>query len=288
VARAIDLLTAAHVQHAKPGMHKDGGGLYLQVTAAKQGGLNKSWVFRYRRGGRKREIGLGSIATIGLAEARERARRAREMLLDGRDPIEVRAAARTAGTAEKAAAPTFESCAVKFMAAHEAGWRNAKHRYQWTATLRTFAYPVIGKMPVDLVATPHILQILTPIWNSKNETASRLRGRIEAILDWAGSQGYRKKGENPARWKENLKYSLPPRSRVRKGEKQPALPWSSIPELMAELRAQVGIAPRALEFTILTAARSGETRGATWAEIAGDVWTVSGERMKGGQEHRVR
>jgi integrase len=172
------------------------------------------------------------------------------------------------------------------MAAHEAGWRNAKHRWQWTATLSTFAYPVIGKLPVGAIDTPLIMKILTPIWATKNETASRLRGRIEKILDWAKVAGYRS-GENPARWGGNLEHLLAARKKVRKGGQQPALPWVEIPEFMRELRALPGIAPRALEFAILTAARSGEVRGMVWAEISGDVWTVPGKRMKGGVEHRV-
>jgi integrase len=282
------------VQHAKLGVHPDGGGLYLQVTESKTKGkepgtrkYSKSWIFRYRSSGREREMGLGSLKTIGLKDAREGAEQCRKLLREGKDPIEVRKAEKAAKEVETAKSVTFEWCAVQYMAAHEAGWRNAKHRQQWHSTLSTYAYPTIGKLPVSTVDTGLIMKILTPIWADKNETASRLRGRIEVILDWARVAGHRI-GENPARWKGHIAHLLPARSKVHKAEHQPALPWEQIPEFMAELRQLEGLAAKALEFTILTAARSGETRGTPWeGEIAGEVWTVPNYRMKLGKEHRV-
>jgi integrase len=289
MAREIFKLSPAHVRHAKVGLHADGGGLYLQVTASKTSdNLNRSWIFRYNRNHKPHHMGLGSVKTIGLSEAREEAERWRKVLLTGKDPIEVRAAERATNQAVTTkTAVTFQRAAETYMAAHEAGWRNAKHRAQWTSTLSTYAYPVIGALPVDVADTSHIMQILGPIWAEKNETASRLRGRIRKILDWAKVKGYRA-GDNPAAWTGHLEHLLAKRSDVHKEEHHPALPWEQIPEFMAELRQQAGIAAKALEFTILTAARSGESRGLPWTgEIAGDVWTVPAPRMKGEREHRV-
>lgn len=285
----IELLNALRVKNAKVGLHSDGGGLYLQVTPAKGDGdrLNKSWLFRYELAGRRREMGIGSLRTVSLAEARAKVREARQLLLLRCDPLEARKAAEAAqrqvATTESR---TFKRCAVDYMAAHEAGWRNSVHRKQWASTLGSYAYPVIGTLPVDQVTTDHVIKILSPIWATKNETASRLRGRIEVILDAARVAGYRS-GDNPARWGGHLQHLLAPRKKVKKGGKHPALPWLQMPQFMTNLRDVAGIASKALEFAILTAARSGEVRGMTWDEIAGDVWTVPKERMKGGVEHRV-
>jgi integrase len=285
-------LSSAAVRNAKPGWHADGGGLYLQVTAGKDGAVNKSWVYIYTLAKRERNMGLGGFAVLGLAQAREEAARWRAVLKDGKDPIDVRDAERAAqraaaAEAAKPTAPTFERCSILYMAAHEAGWRNAKHRSQWSSTLLTYAYPTIGALPVDAIDTGHVVQILTPIWTAKNETASRVRGRIETILDWARVQDYRT-GENPARWAGHLEHLLPARAKVHKSGHHPALPWTQIPKFMAELQAQEGLAARCLEFTILTAARSGESRGLPWeGEIAGDLWTVPAGRMKRDREHRV-
>src|SRR5215467_10435199 len=261
-------------------MHADGGGLYLQVTAGKeQGKFNRSWLFRYKLARRERQMGLGAQKTISLKEAREEAERCRKLLKEGKDPIVVRDA--------MAKSVTFEWCATQYMKAHEAGWRNAKHRQQWHNTLSTYAYPAIGKLPVSAIDTDSMMKILTPIWADKNETASRVRGRIEKILDWAKVNKHRS-GDNPARWLGHLNHLLPPRSRVHKVEHHPALPYEQIPDFMADLRAQEGLAAKALEFTILTAARSGESRGIPWeGEIVGDLWTVPARRMKGEREHRV-
>jgi integrase len=283
-------LSSAAVRNAKPGWHADGGGLCLQVTSGKKDDkINKSWVFCYtlNKREREREMGLGSLNTIGLSQAREEAGRWRVILNEGRDPIEVRDAERAAHRQAAKPAPaavSFERCSILYMAAHEAGWRNAKHRQQWNNTLATYAYPVIGALPVDAIDTNHVVQILMPIWTEKNETASRVRGRLVKILDWAHVQKYRT-GENPARWAGHLEHLLAACSKVHKVENQPVLPWEQIPEFMRELRRQEGLAAKCLEFTILTAARSGESRGLPWdGEIADDVWLC---RMKGDREHRV-
>src|SRR5262252_1858660 len=276
--------------HAKAGMHADGGGLYLQVTAGKeQGKFNKSWLFRYKLTRRERQMGLGSHKTISLKEAREEAERCRKLLKEGKDPIEVREAERAAQQTAKAKSVTFEWCATQYMKAREAGWRDAKHRQQWHNTLSTYAYPAVGKLLVGAIDTDLVMKILTPIWADKNETASRVRGRIEKILDWAKVNKHRS-GDNPARWLGHLDHLLPPRSRVHKIEHHPALPYEHIPDFMAHLRAQEGLAAKALEFVVLTAARSGEARGLPWnGEInaADKVWTVPPLRMKGESEHRV-
>jgi len=288
VARQTERLSSAKVRHAKAGMHADGGGLYLQVTAGKEvGQLNKSWLFRFALKGKERQMGLGSLNTVGLSDAREEAERCRKLLKDGKDPIEARKTERAAQETAKAKSVPFEWCATEYMKAHEAGWRNAKHRQQWQNTLSTYAYPIIGKLPVDAIDTGLVMQILQLIWIEKNETASRVRGRIEKILDWAKVNGHRS-GDNPARWRGHLDHLLAARNKVHKVEHYPALPYEQIPEFMAELRTQEGLAAKALEFTILTAARSGEARGIPWeGEINVGVWTVPTHRMKREREHRV-
>jgi integrase len=278
-------MTALAVTRAKePGRYPDGGGLYLQVTP--QGA--RSWTFRFERGGRERQMGLGPLHTITLADARTRAAACRKLLLDGLDPIEARKAQQTEAALEAARSVTFAACVEQYIEAHRAGWRNAKHADQWTATLKTYAEPIIGKLAVQAVDVGLVTRILEPIWSTKTETASRLRGRIEAVLDWATSRGLRK-GENPARWRGHLDNLLPKRSKVRKVEHHAALPYVEMGAFMAELRAQDGTAARALEFLILTATRTGETIGARWDELAGDgkLWTVPPERIKTGREHRV-
>jgi integrase len=287
MARQVDRLSPAQVKHAKPGMHADGGGLYLQVTPGKEKGqINKSWIFRFALAGKERQMGLGSLNTVSLSLARDKVEEQRRLLREGKDPIEERDAKRAATAQAKTI--TFEKAAEKYIASHEAGWRNAKHRQQWRNTLTTYASPVIGKLEVRVIDTPLVMKILRPIWTTKPETAGRVRGRIERVLGWAKVNGYRE-GENPARWKDNLDQLLAPKGRVHKVEHYPALPHVQISALMAELRAQEGTAPKALEFTILTAARSGESRGARWSEInlTKNEWTVPADRMKGEREHRV-
>jgi integrase len=281
--RGTKRLTALKVARAKrPGMYADGGGLYLQVT---EGGA--SWVYRYMLAGRAREMGLGPLALFGLSEARSKALDARRLRHEGIDPIEARRAIRAQARLDNAKAITFKQCAEGYIAAHRVGWRSGKHAAQWGVTLATYAAPVIGDLPVSAVDTALVLKVLEPIWTTKPETASRLRGRIEAILDWAKVRGYRT-GENPARWRAHLDHLLPARAKVRRVEHHRALPYAELPGFMAALREQAGVAARALEFTILTAARSGETRFARWSEfdLLDKTWTVPAERMKGGRLHR--
>jgi integrase len=262
-------------------MYADGGGLYLQVT---EGG--RSWTYRYMLNKRAREMGLGPLALYGLSEARVLAQDARRLRHQGIDPIEARRAAREETRLDAAKAMTFQECAERYIASHCAGWRNAKHAEQWESSLRRFAFPVIGALPVQAVDTALVMKVIEPIWGQKPETASRVRGRIESILDWAKVRGYRA-GENPARWRGHLDHLLPARSKVLKANHYPAMPYKDLPGFLIELRKKKGIDARALEFTILTAARVSEVVGARWSEISGDVWTVPPERMKGGKPHRV-
>ena len=261
-------------------------GLYLQIAAAG----SKSWIFRYRMNGRKtpRDMGLGPVHTVTLAEAREKAREARKLILEGADPIEAKRARKQAQALEAASAMVFKDCAKKYIAAHKAGWRNAKHANQWTSTLETYAYPVFGSLPVASIDTALVMKVLEPIWKEKTETASRVRGRIEAILDWATARAFRI-GENPARWRGHLDKLFPARSKVQKVKHHKALSYKEIGGFMEKLREQEGFAARALEWLILTASRTSETIGATWDEIdfEGEIWTIPAERIKGGKEHRV-
>lgn len=272
----------------EPGLHAVGGvaGLHLQILPS--GG--RSWVLRIVIGGKRREVGLGGFPDVPLALAREKAREVREAVQQGRDPIAERAAARSALAAQRGAEITFDECAEKFISAKSAEWKNAKHVAQWSATLTTYASPVVGTMQVRDIELSHIVKILEKddFWTTKTETASRVRGRIEAVLDWATVRGYRK-GENPARWKGHLDKVLAAPKKVQKVEHHAALPVDEIGAFMRDLREREGIAARALEVLILTAARSGEVRGMTWGEINLDeaVWIVPAERMKAKREHRV-
>jgi integrase len=278
-------LNALQVDREKrPGMHADGAGLYLLVS--KSGA--KSWIFRYRQAGRLRDMGLGSLNAIGLAAARIRARECREQRLDGLDPLEVRKAERQREHLEAVKTKTFKECAGEYIAAHKTGWKNPKHAAQWPSTLETYVYPVFGFLPVQAIDTGLVMKAIEPIWTTKPETASRVRGRIEAILDGAAARGYRQ-GENPARWRGHLDKLLPQKTKVRRVEHHPAMPWRDLPAFMAELRCREGIAARALEFTILTAVRTGEAIGTTWSEIDEEarLWVIPPERMKMEREHRV-
>jgi integrase len=283
-------LTPLAVKNAKPGSYADGGGLRLLV---KESGA-KSWVYRFMLNGKSRDIGLGSAAGAGavsLADARDAASALRLQVKAGVDPLAERerkaAEALAAEQAAKIAAVTFKSVAKTYIAANEDSWRNAKHRQQWTNTLETYVYPVIGDTPVADVTTAHVMQILEPIWRAKPETASRVRGRIETIMDAAKARGYRQ-GENPARWRGHIAQLLPARTRLSRGHHK-ALPYEDLPAFMGGLRKRQAVAALALEFTILTAARSGEVLGAKWDEIDLEkaVWTVQAVRMKAGKEHRV-
>lgn len=285
MARAIGRLTALKVEKLKePGMYADGGGLYLRITPD----ATKNWVYRFMLNGRPRWMGMGPLHTIGLAEARNRAAACRMQRHDGIDPIEARRTGRQQARLEAAKAITFKECASKYIAAHRPGWRNAKHAAQWEATLATYAEPIIGALPVQAIDMTLVLKVIEPMWTTKPETASRLRGRLESILDWARVRGYCQ-GENPARWRGHLDKVLPARSKVRKVEHHAALPYAALPGFLVDLREQEGIAASALEFTILTAARTGETLGARWSEIdlLDKIWTVPAGRMKAGRDHRV-
>jgi integrase len=233
-------------------------------------------------------MGLGSLAVVSLADAREKARACRELRAAGLDPKEKRNADRSAAKLAAARAMTFDQATASYIGSHKSAWRNPKHRQQWENTLGSYASPVIGKVPVAAVDVGLVLKILEPIWTTKPETARRVRGRIEAILDWARARGHRD-GENPARWKGLLDKLLPSPAKVRPVKHHPALPYLELPRFMGALAERDGVAARALEFTIMTTARSGEVRGARFAEIdfAGKVWVVPAERMKSRREHRV-
>jgi integrase len=283
--RLIGKLTSLSVRQARRrGLYGDGGGLFLQVSESGA----KSWVFRFKKADRLRVMGLGPAHTITLAEARDRARDCRKLRLDGIDPIEARRAERAQAKLDAAKAVTFAECADAYITAHKAGWRNPKHAAQWPATLATYVNPTFGVLPVQAIDTALVTRVMEPIWTKKPETASRVRGRIESILDWATARGYRQ-GENPARWRGHLENLLPRRSKVRRVEHHAALPYSELSAFMLALRQQEGVAARALELTILTAARTGEVIGARWEEIniAERLWSVPAERMKAGREHRV-
>ncbi|WP_130470277.1 tyrosine-type recombinase/integrase [Candidatus Magnetaquicoccus inordinatus] len=274
-------LTALKVTKTRtPGLYGDGGNLWLQVTSQ----AAKSWVLRYTLRGKNREMGLGSVQDVSLEEARTKAAKARKLLIERVDPIVDRDIER-----QKAApAKSFKQCADEFIEANKAGWSNTKHAAQWASTLETYAYPIIGTMPVSEVTTDHVLQILNPIWQEKPETASRVKGRIESVLSMATVRGYRI-GENPARWKGHLDQLLPAKVKVAKVEHHAALPYADVSGFMRALAQQEGVAALALAFCILTATRTSETLGAVWGEIdfAAKVWAIPGDRMKAGREHRV-
>ena len=283
--RTAKRLTTVKVKALRaPGLFADGDGLYLQITPTGA----KSWVFRHKSGGRARDMGLGPISAVNLAQAREKAALCRRQRSEGNDPIEARKAAAAAARAAEAQRTTFREAAEQTLAAHEAGWRNRKHRQQWRNTLATYVYPVIGDISVAAVDKQLVLKVLEPLWRTKPETASRIRGRIERILDAAKARGQRD-GENPARWRGHLDAALPKRSKVQSVRHHPALAYRDLPEFMSQLRDLQGVTPRALEFTILTVARTGEAIGARWEEIdlEHQTWAVPGQRMKGGKMHVV-
>ena len=283
MASTINQLTAIKVRKIKqPGYHADGAGLWLQVTQA--GG--KSWIFTYSLRGRSREMGLGSASRTTLAEARDERDKCNRLLRDHLDPIEERKRRRAEVALTDAKSITFAQAAAAYIATHRAGLKSAKHAKQWATTIATYAEPRLGKLNVADIDTGLIRQVLAPIWTTKTETAGRVRGRIESILDWARVSGYRT-GENPARWRGNLDKLLPKQSKVRKVKHHAAMPYDALPAFMAELRQKNGSSARALEFCILCAARTGEVLMARPSEIVDGVWTVPGERMKGGQTHRV-
>ena len=274
---AIHRLTPRKAVTAPPGKYEDGGGLRLVVSKT---GARK-WVLRFTIAGKRREMGLGSLPDVGLAEARNKASEARKFAKDGLDPIEAR-------QAEPSKTPTFTSCAARYIRAHRHGWKNAKHARQWVRTLKTYARPAIGAKKVDAITTEDILSILSPIWTTKTETAKRVQGRIELVLDYAAAHNYRE-SLNPARWRGHLDKLLPKPSKVAKVKHLPAMPYFDVPVFMNELAAKETVSSLALQFLILTATRTSEVLHCTWNEfdLNQGIWTIPAERMKAGREHRV-
>ena len=280
-------LTAIEVKRiTRTGFHAVGGvaGLHLRVTDSGA----KHWILRAKSGARRRDFGLGPYPEVLLAQARDNAREIKQAIRDGRDPIAERKAAVAAVRAEQARELSFAEAARRCHKARSAEFRSAKHAKLWLSSLERHAIPVIGNLPVSEIDLPQVLKVLEPIWLDKPETASRVRQRMETVMTWATVSGYRE-GENPCRWAGNLKEVLPTHSRVRKVQHFPALPWQRMPAFLAALKCEQGMGARALELIVYTAARSGEVRGATWAEIdlKRRVWRVSSDRMKGGKAHAV-
>jgi integrase len=300
--RRSNRLSAQRVKHANsPGLHADGWGLYLLVGRTG----SKSWIYRYRQNRRLRSMGLGPLRLVSLGEAREAAQVWRKLRYQGGDPIAARRAEKDQRRLEAAKAISFRQCAEAYIAAHRAGWKNAKHAAQWPNTLGTYVYPIFGELPVQAIDVALVMKVLEQpaavgleptdlirgasdhdkrLWWHKTETASRVRQRIEAILDWAHTRGYRT-GENPARWDGHLENLLPKKTKVRAVAHHAALPYDKLPAFMAELRNEKGVAARALEFTILTIGRTGAVIGAVSDEIKNQVWTVPAARMKGDKQH---
>jgi integrase len=268
----------------KPGKHRVSRNLYLQLTETGA----RSWLFRYERHGAAHWHGLGSYDLVPLAEAREKALACRKLVLAGIDPIAHERAQRQQALLAAVSTMTFRECAAAYLASHEASWRSDIHRQQWIRSLEKYVYPLIGDLPVQAVDVGLVLKVLEPIWHRKTETGSRVRGRIEAVLDWAKARGYRQ-GDNPARWRGHLDQLLPKPTKLRKVQHMAAMPYAEMPSFMPRLRAQSGIPARALEFTIYTVARPAEALEARWHEVDLDaqVWVVPGKRMKGGADHRV-
>ena len=285
MARTVDRLTAKAVAGKTiPGLYSDGNSLYLQITAA---GV-KSWLFRYMLAGTARGMGLGPIHTVSLKEARDAALACRKQLQAGIDPLEAKLVINQTQKAAKAKVLTFSACTTLYIGSHRAGWKSAKHADQWKNTLTTYAFPIIGELPVAKVDTGLVMQVLEPIWKTRNETASRVRGRIESVLGWAAVRGHRQ-GDNPARWRDHLDKLLPRPRQVQTVQHHPALPYVEVGEFIGRIQIEVGVPARALEFLILTAARTGEVIGARWNEFdfEAKIWTVPAARMKLKKEHRV-
>ena len=277
-------LTARKVETAKPGKYSDGGNLNFRIAD----GGSRSWVFRFAKNGRTRDAGLGPYPEVSLADARIKAFEWRKLLVAGIDPLDQRNAARASDLVAASKSITFDDCLAGYVAAHESAWRSVKHAKQWRASLTAYASPVFGRLPVSAIDTGMVMRVLEPIWAAKPTTASRVRGRIENVLDWAKVRGYRR-DENPARWKGHLDHLLPSKSKVQAIEHHAAMPYAEIGGFMAQLRERPNVSARALEFLILTGARSGEAIGCCWTEIdlAAKVWGVPASRMKAKREHRV-
>ena len=286
-------ITALFVKHiSRPGKYGDGGNLYLQVRKSTRkipsDAVTKSWLFRYSRFGKDVWMGLGPYPDVSLSDARNLATQERKKILKDIDPLSDKRARRIAARAAHDNMLSFAECAELYVESQAPGWSNPKHIEQWRNTLKNLAGPVMGHLPVDQIDTALVMRCIEPIWASKTETASRLRGRIEAVLDWAAVRGYRK-GDNPARWRGHLDKLLPRPSQVARVKHHPALPFTEIGVFMQQLRHDAGIASRALEFTILTAARTNEVIQARWSEFDLDrkTWVVPAGRMKSKREHRV-
>jgi integrase len=281
---ATEKLKALDVQRLQPGLHPDGGGLYLQITPSG----SRSWLFRYSLHGKEHRVGLGSARDVPLKLARQLAAQARQLRATGVDPLAQKRERRTAHLIAEAKSVTFKECAESYITAHEAGWRNPKHRQQWRSTLDTYCFPAIGALPVQAIDTDLVIKVLEPIWRNKTETASRLRGRIESILDYAKARNYRN-GENPARWRGHLDMLLARPAKIAPHEHHAALSYNEVGSFMSDLRRRDSTSARCLEFLVLTAARTGEVIGATWNEVdlAARVWTIPANRMKGNREHRI-
>ncbi len=281
-------LNAKQIEHLnKPGLHAVGDGLYLRVKPTG----SKFWAFRYMLKGRAREMGLGTYPAVSLDEVRHgegKLSDCQKLLRDGIDPIETRKQKAVQAAISQARHITLRQCAEAYIHAHKTSWQNAKHLYQWNQTLESFTYPILGHLPVEEVDVSSVMRVLEPLWQTKTETAKRLRGRIEVILDWAKARNYRD-GDNPARWRGLLENLLPRPSKLKKVEHYPALPYDKIGAFMAALKQQEGIGAQALAFTILTASRTGEAVGARWSEVDLDnaLWTVPANRIKAGRIHRV-
>lgn len=285
MARQLNRLKGLDVERKRaPGYYPDGNGLYLQISDS----TTKSWIYRYALAGRTREMGLGSFPEVSLAKARAKAAEARSLKAEGFDPIDERRAKKAAEAADRARQITFEDAAKKYIQTHKAGWRNAKHGNQWENTLKMYAYPSVGTLPVQDINTAKVLKVLEPIWTTKTETATRVRQRLEAILDWAKTREHRS-GDNPARWKGHLENLLPKPGKIQKVKHHPALPYPDLPDFMQDLSQEGGVAPKGLQFMVLTAARTSEVTGAKWSEfdVGKKIWTVPKSRIKAGKEHRV-
>jgi integrase len=285
LAQSIKCLSARRVETVnKRGFHADGGGLYLQVSKFD----TKSWVFRFTFKKRSREMGLGPLHTVSLADARDEALKCRKLVREGIDPIEQRKYLRGEAQADALKVMLFRECAKQFISSHSAGWKSEKHASQWISSMEIYVYPVFGDLPVQTIDTGLVMRVIEPIWTTKTETAGRVRGRIENILDWARVRKYRE-GENPARWRGHLETLLPARSKVKKVKHHAAISYEEIGGFIKDLRNQEGISARGLEFLILTAGRTGEIIKATWDEVELDkaMWVIAADRMKAEKEHRV-
>ncbi|WP_425904742.1 tyrosine-type recombinase/integrase [Nitrobacter sp. TKz-YC02] len=296
MSRQLNVLSPKFVETVEiPGRYADGGGLYLQVSAGKDGRVTKSWLFRYMRGGStSREMGLGATTMrkgdgyTTLAQARQKRTKAREMLEAGIDPLDVKRAGKTAERIEKAKAMTFGHCSTEYIKEHAPEWKGEKHVKLWKGSLNKYVLSELGGLPVAAIDTALVLKVLKPIWATKTKTAVDVRSRIELILNWAKIHGYRD-GENPARWKGHLENALPKPAKIAKITHHPAMPYDDLPGFVGKLRKERSIAAAALEWTILAAARTDDTLGFTWSEVDTEkgLWTIPAARMKADADHRV-